>query len=73
MGLPGCEGSETVVLCHIRMFSWAGMGEKPHDFLGFYGCRSCHEKQERGEASAEDVLLALGKTLTIHYEEGRIK
>ena len=71
MGLPGCDHSGTTVLCHIRKFSWAGMGQKPHDFLAFYGCASCHAKQERGECSDEDLLLALGKTLTIHYEDGR--
>lgn len=72
--LDGCRNDkDTTVLCHIRMFTWAGMGQKAHDFLAFYGCNHCHAKQERGEASAEDMLLALGRTLTEHYREGRIR
>ncbi len=68
---------ETVVLCHIRRFGWAGMGQKPHDFLAVYACSACHDVLDRRDADApigdDDILRALGETLSIHYNDGRIK
>jgi len=34
----GCcnHDPSTVCLCHIRAFGWAGMGQKPPDFLAVY-------------------------------------
>ena len=77
--IPGVcnHNPETTVLCHLRMFGWAGTAEKPHDFLAVYACSACHEAQERrgtrSGADPWDILQALGETLTAHYEEGRIK
>jgi hypothetical protein len=41
--LPGCRNdTETVVLCHLRMFGGGGMGKKPPDSEAVYGCGHCH-------------------------------
>ena len=49
-----CNGDpETVVLCHSRRRSGAGMAQKPHDFWGYHGCSSCHAH----EAEIEDREL----------------
>ncbi len=67
--LEGCndEDTEKVCLCHIRAFGWAGISEKPSDFLAVYACSSCHDKLDRRSKDAEwgwdDVLRALGETL----------
>lgn len=46
MRIPGvCNGdSSTVVLCHTNETRAAcgGMGLKPSDLFGFYGCSACH-------------------------------
>lgn len=74
--LPGCNHDpETTVLCHLRMFGWAGMGQKPHDFLAVYACSDCHDKLDRRGSRAdgfthEDVLRALGETLSRMHEKG---
>ena len=42
--LPGClEGTETVVLAHIRRGGVAGVGMKPPDLCGIHACHSCHD------------------------------
>ena len=36
----GCNGSsETTALRHIRKFKIAGAGQKPPNYIGFYGCQ----------------------------------
>ena len=60
------HNSETVCLCHIRAFGWAGMAQKPPDFLAVYACSACHDALDRRSNAAwgwEDVLRALGETL----------
>ena len=57
---------ETTVFCHIRL-PGDGMGMKPPDFFGFYGCSACHAVQEdddftTGAFGFEDVLIALRRT-----------
>ena len=38
-----CGGStDTTVFCHVRKFGTGGMGMKPPDFIGFYGCAEAH-------------------------------
>lgn len=74
--LDCCNGDETtVVLCHIRKFGWGGMASKPHDFLAVYACSACHDVMDSRDASSpignDDILRALGETLSIHYAEGR--
>jgi len=65
----------TTVLCHIRRFGWGGTATKPHDFMAVYACSSCHDCLDSRNADApigdDDILRALGETLTIHYSEGR--
>lgn len=68
---------ETTVLCHLRMFGWAGINQKPDDYLAIYGCSDCHDALDgRGSqvfVDGWDVVRALGNTLMIHHAEGRIK
>ena len=73
--LPGCDGGgETTVLCHIRRFGWAGVAQKPHDFLAVYGCASCHALMDSRDPAApcgdDDILRALGETLSSLYAAG---
>lgn len=75
--LPCCNHDPaTTVLAHIRFFGWAGVAQKPADFLGVYACSDCHDAIDgRGNVEHwefEDILRALGETLMIHYREGRI-
>lgn len=36
----GCNGStETTAMRHIRKFKIAGMGQKPPNYIAFYGCQ----------------------------------
>ena len=57
---------ETVVFCHIRL-PGDGMGVKPPDYFGFYGCSACHAVQEARDTTSgtyrpEDLLIALRRT-----------
>ncbi|MBQ2263249.1 MAG: DUF1364 family protein [Loktanella sp.] len=75
--LDGCRNdTSTVVLCHLRMFGAAGMGQKPHDALAVFGCASCHAKLDRADTSGtwgyEDVLRALILTLSQQIASGNI-
>ena len=74
--LPGCrDGTETVVFVHYRRFSWGGMGCKPNDLLGCFGCDVCHEKQEHYHEDATDteLLRAMGETLMQQLNDGIIR
>lgn len=46
--IPGvCNGNpETTVLCHIRRGHVAGMGQKPPDCCGVFGCSECHDAMD---------------------------
>jgi len=71
--LDGCRGDAAyTVLCHIRRNGWAGAGQKPPDFLAFFACDLCHEKQERHhpDCTDADLLRALGETLKIQFADG---
>lgn len=62
-----CNGDwTTTVFCHLRMFGAAGMGQKPADYAGVYGCSACHDALDRRDTSGlwgyEDVLRALMET-----------
>lgn len=74
LGLDGCDHNLTVVFCHLRVFSWGGMGMKPDDFLGVYACHNCHAMLDgrTGEhpVSHSDILRALGATLRRLYAKG---
>lgn len=60
----GCGGSTaTTVFCHVRKFGLAGTGQKPADFLGFYGCFKAHLMFDEGDQwSWEGLLRAVFKT-----------
>jgi hypothetical protein len=63
----------TVVLHHIRMFGWAGIAEKPPDYLAVFACSACHDALHRaGEWGHEDLLRALGETLMAQYNTGNL-
>jgi hypothetical protein len=56
----------TTVFCHIRL-PGDGMGRKPPDYFGFYGCSACHAAQEArdftsGSFGFEDLIIALRRT-----------
>ncbi len=74
--LPGCQcGRVDVFLCHLRFFGWAGIAQKPHDFLAVFACQHCHDVIDRrtdGEWGFEDLLRALGETLMRHHAAGRM-
>lgn len=72
--LPGVcnRNPETTVLAHLRMFGWAGMGQKPPDFLAVYACSACHDALDRRTPEAwgfDDVLRALGQTQIAMHEK----
>lgn len=70
---PNCNhDTATTVLCHLRFFNWAGISQKPHDFLAAYGCSACHDDLDKrtGAIGHEDILRALGKTLMRLYQKG---
>ena len=67
--MPWClGGTETVVLCHMRFFGNAGIGQKPHDFHGYHGCAECHRRER--EAGFDDLLRALMETQSRLYAAG---
>ncbi|WP_226780303.1 nuclease domain-containing protein [Oceaniglobus trochenteri] len=69
MQLPGCDGGgETTVLCHVRRFTAAGMGQKPHDFHAYHGCAYCHANE--GTAGDDDILRAMVLTQIRVFEAG---
>lgn len=46
--IPGmCKGLHGVVWCHLPRSTCKGMGFKPPDFLGAYGCHACHDEVDR--------------------------
>lgn len=75
-GFSGCRQDPAyTVLCHIRRFGWAGMGEKPMDILAAFGCDCCHDKQENyhPEATDTEVFRAMGNTQIIQARDGLIQ
>ena len=50
----------TVVLCHVRRRSGAGMAQKPHDFWAYHGCSSCHANEHHLED--RELLDAIRRT-----------
>ena len=70
---------ETTVLCHIRAFGFAGVGQKPPDIFAVYGCSSCHavldDRSKWAEASLgwEDVLRAVFQTQLSLLDKGLIR
>jgi len=56
---PGvCNGDPaTTVLCHLRMAGISGMGLKANDFLGAWGCASCHRWCDTNGIDGRTALL----------------
>jgi hypothetical protein len=72
--LPGCRNDvSTVVLAHLRRNGWAGMAQKPPDYLGVFACGHCHALQEAHRCSDGDILRALGETLNVLFRLGVIR
>jgi len=76
---PGCPNDrDTVVLCHLRMFSGGGMGLKPHDSEAVFGDDYCHARLdgrvalwlEPNESRFDYIARALIRTLRIQREAG---
>ena len=62
------------VLAHLRVFGWAGMTQKPPDYLAVFACHNCHAEIDLRAAEAEwgydDLLRALGETLMRQFADG---
>lgn len=78
--IPGVcnHDAETVVHCHLRFFNWAGISQKPVDFLGVHACSACHDALDRRSAAHEligfeDILRALGETQMRLHRAGLLK
>lgn len=72
---PCCNHDpETTVLAHLRYFGWAGIAQKPHDFLAVYACANCHDcldgRGRDGLFGFDDILRGLGETLTKLHAKG---
>lgn len=48
-----CGAEGTTVFCHDRRDQSGGMGMKPDDRLGFFGCDNCHREQEANHETTE--------------------
>lgn len=73
--LPGCLGdTSTTVFAHYRRFGWGGTAQKPNDLLGCFACHSCHAAQEshHPDCTDADLLRAMGETLMIQLQDGKI-
>lgn len=75
LGLDCCtHDPSTTVFCHLRFFNWAGVAQKPPDFLGVYACKNCHDELDRRADDAgwgfDDILRALGRTQIILHRKG---
>lgn len=78
--IPGVcsHDPERTVLCHIRAFGIAGVGQKPPDLFSCYGCDKCHAVLDNRATWAEanlgwdDVLRAVFQTQLSLLEKGLI-
>ena len=76
--IPGVcnRDPETTVLAHLRMFGWAGTGEKPEDYLAVFACSACHDvldrRSKRGELDPWDLVRAFGETLKAQVRAGNL-
>ena len=67
----------TTVLAHIRMFSMAGLGQKPPDFAAVFACSACHDaidgRSNAAQFGTDDILIAVFRTLTQQFADGIFK
>lgn len=64
---------ETTILAHYRFFNWAGISQKPRDFLACYACSACHDAidgRSKEPWGFEDLLRAMGETQMRLHEKG---
>ena len=70
-----CAPDETVVLCHLPIKGFGGMGMKTPDHLAVFGCDHCHavlDGRAQGDYTEADLLRALAETQMIWLEMGLI-
>lgn len=76
--IPFCCNSDpsTTVFCHAPDES-KGMGNKAHDFIGAFGCSSCHTfmDQRFGDVVQRDAywFKAITRTVTWWVENGYLR
>jgi hypothetical protein len=82
LNIAGVCTMEGNVLCHIRLKDFCGMGMKPPDYLGAFGCSTCHihfdSNGTRGlkRGSEEWLFYALrgmARTHQFWHEHGYLK
>lgn len=81
--LPGChfDRAETVVLAHLRLPGFCGVGQKPADWLAAHCCFACHQhvdfRQTLPGYTREQIRLAhavgVFRTLARLIEQGRVR
>lgn len=74
--VTNCSSSETVVLCHLPVKGFGGMGMKSPDNIAAFGCDNCHaviDGRAKGDFTAADLMRALAETQMIWIEQGLIK
>ncbi len=71
---PNCTGDFAVVLCHYRMMDISGMGYKPPDWLGAWGCDACHKLVDT--CHSDEIQLAFAhavfRTQNTLFAEGKL-
>ena len=68
--LCNSHSPKDVVFCHVRIHS--GIGTKPPDLFGFYGCGRCHADQERGDVPSFEIMRAIMETQSHMARDGLI-
>ena len=74
-----CADPATTVWCHVRNKRTAGVGMKPPDLPGFYGCLTCHDEFDRRtqrmerQAVRAAALDAVAETMKRLTEIGLVK
>jgi hypothetical protein len=71
--LEGCQTSPTC-LCHYRLTGISGMGLKPPDQIGAWGCSHCHGIVDTSKDPQVQLDFAHGvfRTQNILIKEGKI-
>lgn len=79
--IPGvcCADPETTVLAHYRLAGTCGVGMKPVDLNGAWGCRACHDACDgrlKTPYSRDELRLmhleGVLRTISALVSEGRI-
>jgi len=68
---PGCQAApgdtETVVLSHYRLAGICGIGLKPPDLIGAWGCAYCHNLCD-GRANRNVLSMTYNEVRLYHAE-----